>query len=42
MLYAMKHCIQAASGRNVTEPEEIADRWRENCEELYNDEDTTE
>ena len=36
------HCIQTASGRNVTEPEEIADRWRQYCEELYNDEDTPE
>jgi len=36
------HSIQTASGRNVTEPEEIADRWREYCEEVYNDEDTPE
>jgi len=36
------HCIQTASGRNFTEQEEIADRWREYCVELHNDEDTPE
>jgi hypothetical protein len=36
------HCIQAASGENVTDPEGIANRWREYCEELYSDSDTKE
>ena len=34
------HCIQSASGpsgENKTEADKIADRWRENCEELYYD-----
>jgi hypothetical protein len=31
------HCIQSASGQNVTDAEGIAERWREYCEELYSD-----
>ena len=36
------HCIQSASGENITDPQGIAERWREYCEELYNDADTTD
>src|SRR6218665_950640 len=30
------HCIQAENGEYITKPEDIAERWKEDCEELYN------
>jgi len=36
------HCIQSASGENVTNREGIAERWREYCEDLYNDREIKE
>ena len=29
------HCIQAENGEYITKPEDIAERWKEYCEELY-------
>ena len=31
--------IQSATGENLTEAAEIADRWKGNCEDLYCDEE---
>jgi hypothetical protein len=36
------HCIRSAAGEKVTDAEGIAERWREYCEELYGDKETTE
>jgi len=32
-------CIQSATGKNVTEAAQIADRWKGYCEDLYHDEE---
>jgi len=32
-------CIQSATGENLTEPAQIADRWKAYCEDLYHDEE---
>ena len=32
-------CIQSATGENLTEAAQIADRWKGYCEELYHDEE---
>ena len=36
------HCIQAENGDYITKPEDIAERWKEYCEELYNGAETEE
>ena len=33
-------CIQSAAGHNLTEPLDIAERWREYCSELYSSNET--
>ena len=32
-------CIQSATGENLTEAAQIADRWKGYCEDLYHDEE---
>ena len=36
------HCIQSLSGKNITEPDKIAERWKEYCEDLYSDSEGTD
>jgi len=32
-------CIQSATGENLTQAAQIADRWKGYCEDLYHDEE---
>ena len=34
-------CIQSATGENLTEAAQIADRWKGYCEDLYHNEEGT-
>jgi len=35
------HCVESAEGKIISEPDKIAERWREYCrEDLYKDEDS--
>lgn len=34
------HCIDSSSGEHIVEKEKIAERWKEYCEELYDNTDT--